>query len=60
MKRKQTMNIDYTEIVQQAKSMFNLSNDEINEIIVEVKKFDPKGTGYVGKHEVDDVLRGIV
>lgn len=40
--------------------MFNLSNDEINEIIAEVKKFDPKGTGYVGKHEVDDVLRGIV
>lgn len=30
----------------------------MNEILVEVKKFDTKGTGYVGKHEVDDVLRG--
>lgn len=30
----------------------------MNEILIEVKKFDTKGSGYVGKHEVDDVLRG--
>ncbi|CAD8077665.1 unnamed protein product [Paramecium sonneborni] len=59
MKRKQTINVDYQDMIQQAKSMFNLSQDEINEILVEMKKFDTKATGYVGKHEVDDVLRDL-
>ncbi|CAD8079450.1 unnamed protein product [Paramecium sonneborni] len=59
MKRKQTLNVEYQDLVQQAKSMFNLNQDEMNEIITQVKKFDPKGTGYVGKHEVDDVLRDL-
>ncbi|CAD8175262.1 unnamed protein product [Paramecium octaurelia] len=59
MKRKPTLNAEYQDLVQQAKSMFNLSQEEMNEIIIEVKKFDPKGTGYVGKHEVDDVLRDL-
>ncbi|CAD8063721.1 unnamed protein product [Paramecium primaurelia] len=59
MKRKPTLNAEYQDLVSQAKSMFNLSQDEMNEIIIQVKKFDPKGTGYVGKHEVDDVLRDL-
>ncbi|CAD8091420.1 unnamed protein product [Paramecium sonneborni] len=59
MKRKPTLNVEYEELIQQAKSMFNLNQDEMNEIIIQVKKFDPKGSGYVGKHEVDDVLRDL-
>lgn len=57
MKRKTTI-LDQTELIGQLKGLFNLNQNEMNELMVEVKRFDPKGTGYISKYEVDDIMRG--
>ncbi|CAD8206326.1 unnamed protein product [Paramecium pentaurelia] len=39
------------DIIQQIKSAFNLNQVEINELMTQAKRYDPKGTGYVSKTE---------
>ncbi|CAK87584.1 unnamed protein product (macronuclear) [Paramecium tetraurelia] len=55
MKRK-TLLLE-SDIIQQIKSAFNLNQLEITELMTQAKRYDPKGTGYVSKNEVDDIMR---
>ncbi|CAD8119606.1 unnamed protein product [Paramecium sonneborni] len=57
MKRK-TLLLE-ADIIQQIKSAFNLNQLEITELMTQAKRYDPKGTGYISKTEVDDIMRGI-
>ncbi|CAD8081074.1 unnamed protein product [Paramecium primaurelia] len=57
MKRK-TLLLE-ADIIQQIKSAFNLNQIEITELMTQAKRYDPKGTGYVSKNEVDDIMRDL-
>ncbi|CAD8192214.1 unnamed protein product [Paramecium octaurelia] len=57
MKRK-TLLLE-SDIIQQIKSAFNLNQLEITELMTQAKRYDPKGTGYVSKNEVDDIMRDL-
>ncbi|CAD8084024.1 unnamed protein product [Paramecium sonneborni] len=57
MKRK-TLLLE-ADIIQQIKSAFNLNQLEITELMTQAKRYDPKGTGYISKNEVDDIMRDL-
>ncbi|CAK69723.1 unnamed protein product (macronuclear) [Paramecium tetraurelia] len=57
MKRK-TLLLE-ADIIQQIKSAFNLNQIEITELMTQAKRYDPKGTGFVSKNEVDDIMRDL-
>lgn len=60
MKKRTTLIDNNVDFVKEARERFGLSQQEATDIMSKFQRYDTKSTGFVGKHELDDVLRGSV
>jgi Ca2+-binding EF-hand superfamily protein len=50
--------IENQDLQKEVRDRFGLPQQEVSEIASKFQRYDSLKTGYIGKHELDDVMRG--